>query len=58
LGKYIFSTEAIYNGNWVNDMMNGEGVLTLRNGDVIRTTWENNKRHGRGTVTTIDGKIK
>ena len=39
---------SIYDGEWKNDMENGQGVLFMANGDVYRGSWKDGKKHGDG----------
>ena len=55
-GKYTFSDGTIYDGNWKNDIMHGDGMLYLTDKTIIEATWENGYRHGKGTITDADGK--
>ena len=37
--------------------MHGNGELLMKEGDIIRTTWVNGKKNGKGTITNKDGKV-
>ena len=39
-----------YEGNWENDMRNGYGKLTEKNGIIYEGQWWNNKKHGTGSL--------
>ena len=42
---------AKYDGQYENDLKNGQGKYTYGNGDVYKGQWKDGKRHGQGTYT-------
>jgi hypothetical protein len=38
-----------YDGDWVNDMKEGRGVLLKANRDEYEGSWKNDKKNGKGT---------
>ena len=44
-----------YEGDWVNDEMNGKGVYTYISGSIYTGHWKSNKHHGKGLLTFSDG---
>lgn len=51
-GKGIYKDDygAIYNGNWRNYKMHGQGTLTFKNGDVYKGEFLNNSMRGEGEM--------
>lgn len=47
-GKMTFGNVAIYEGDWKNDLQDGEGKLVFTNGSLYHGTWLEGKRHGQG----------
>ncbi len=45
----------IYDGMWENDLMHGEGLLTLEDQSKIKTSWVFGRKHGKATVTMASG---
>jgi len=45
-GKYIYKSGDVFEGTWVNDTIQGPGVLSLANGQVLKGSWLNGKRDG------------
>jgi len=39
-----------YNGNWVADIRNGQGVQYYDNGTKYDGEWKDNKKHGKGII--------
>lgn len=39
----------LYEGDWVEDRMTGEGVMSYANGDVFAGGWLDGEKHGSGT---------
>lgn len=49
-GKMVYPNGDIYEGNWVENKMEGEGTYTyLKTGDIYSGAWKADKRHGQGT---------
>ena len=44
-----------YDGEWVDDVKEGYGVLTYVNGERYEGYWRNDKAHGKGTLTYSQG---
>ena len=44
-----------YDGEWVDDVKEGYGVLTYVNGERYEGYWKNDKAHGKGTLTYSQG---
>ena len=44
-------TGAKYEGEYVNDLKEGQGKYTYGNGDVYKGQWKAGKRHGKGAYT-------
>eukprot|EP00659_Diplonema_papillatum_P005842 gene5842-8947_t len=47
----------VYDGNWVNDAMEGAGIFTLENGATYSGVWARNKYEGKGKYTWPDGSF-
>ena len=47
----------IFEGNYVNGELSGEGKVTLPNGDTIIGSFVNNKLNGKCVLTTSNGKV-
>ena len=46
-GKFIFTEEGMqYEGDYVEDMKEGEGVLRFADGRVYNGSWKRGKMHG------------
>ena len=45
-----------YEGEWKNDMFNGEGRLVFEDGGIYEGEWKNDRKHGLGRLTDHDGK--
>ena len=41
----------VYNGDWVDDVQEGEGVMLYADGTQYSGSWLNGKRHGRGEIS-------
>jgi hypothetical protein len=39
----------VYEGTWQSDIIHGEGRYTYSNGDMYQGSFQNGKRHGKGT---------
>ena len=44
-----------YDGNWVNDKMQGLGVMLYNDRSVYSGTWEDGRRHGQGEMQYSNG---
>ena len=49
-GKFIDKGDRILVGEWLNNMMHGEGTETLPNGDTYKGEFRFHQRHGHGIV--------
>lgn len=47
----------VYEGEFFNNLFNGEGKLTYENGDVFEGQWVNGLKHGYGELRCKNGKI-
>ena len=47
----------IYDGEWVNDEINGKGKYTWPNGDFYEGDWNNGNAHGYGTMKSSNGNL-
>ena len=50
-------TEAYFNGEWVNNIRHGPGELGLKNGNVIKGEFVNNKPQGECTIQYKDNTL-
>ena len=44
-----------YEGEWMEDVKEGHGVLTYVNGEKYEGYWKSDKAHGKGTLTYAQG---
>ena len=51
LFSFFQETGAKYEGEYVNDLKEGQGKYTYGNGDVYKGQWKAGKRHGKGAYT-------
>lgn len=54
-GTYIFPNGNKYEGEWVDDVKEGYGVLVYVNGERYEGYWKHDKAHGKGTLTYAQG---
>ncbi len=54
-GKYI-DKDGTYNGEWLNDLMNGKGILNYNNGNKYEGDFVNGKFEGKGKFSFEDGE--
>ena len=54
-GKQIAMNGTIYEGQWLNDAMNGHGRLSHSSGDCYEGEFLDNQFHGIGTYTWANG---
>ena len=47
----------LYEGNWINDRLEGYGLYRYVAGDEIKGNWSNDRLIGKGTYSTPDGAI-
>ena len=52
-----FDNGDTYEGNWVNDVINGYGKYTWSSGNVYEGNWKNDARNGYGKITWSDGDV-
>eukprot|EP00984_Skeletonema_dohrnii_P009403 scaffold3604_cov83-Skeletonema_dohrnii-CCMP3373.AAC.6 len=53
-----FPNSNVYEGDWKDDKMHGEGKMTYANGVVYDGHWRDDKKHGEGTLISIaDGIV-
>lgn len=43
----------VYEGEWTDGAMHGQGTYTYADGDVYTGDWRNDKRHGKGKVSYV-----
>jgi hypothetical protein len=53
--KYYIEDGNIYNGDWLNDNKNGEGIMIYSNNDVYLGDWLNDKKNGIGIMYYANG---
>ncbi len=56
-GKMIFNNGDLYEGEFLNLKLHGNGTLKYRNGNVYTGEWINNKREGKGKIIHFNGDI-
>jgi len=44
------SDGSLYEGNFKNDLKDGNGTLKLKDGTIIDTTWVKGQKHGKGVI--------
>ena len=49
-GKMVWSTGAIYDGNWERGMKKGAGVMQYRDKSFYDGQWKDESRHGMGIM--------
>jgi len=57
-GKIFFCNGDIYEGEWINNMKEGEGKLIFSNGNIYEGDFENDQIHGYGRMTYKYGIVK
>lgn len=55
IGRYVFSDESFYHGEWVDGYMHGFGTYTFADGARFDGTYQDGVRHGYGTYTFASG---
>lgn len=59
IGKMVFSNKDIYEGEWVDDKMEGEGSYTYdKSKDIYSGSWKAGKKHGKGFYEYSKDKSK
>ena len=56
IGQYVFESGELYVGELVNELPDGFGVKSLKNGDRYEGKWKKGKECGAGTFHYADGK--
>ena len=56
--KVKLANQDVYEGEWKNDNMHGQGTMTYKNKDIYQGNWENGKRQGKGKLYISGRKIK
>jgi hypothetical protein len=61
-GKYTYASDDFldrdyYTGEWKDDLYDGKGKLVWKNGTTYDGEWQQNLRHGFGTLLDSDGAI-
>lgn len=54
-GTYIWNDGSVYQGNFSNDLMNGEGLLTIPGKGSYEGNFVNSKKSGKGTYKFANG---
>jgi hypothetical protein len=54
-GRFVWIVGDMYEGEWIDDEMNGEGVMRYKNGNVYTGALKKNVKHGRGKMTWASG---
>ena len=54
-GRRISTSGQVYIGDFVNDMFNGQGILTWPEGHRYEGQWKDNIRHGEGIFYHANG---
>lgn len=54
-GKYIYTNGFVYEGQFVNGMRDGLGILTEPNGNAYDGMWKADEMNGQGKYTWADG---
>uniref|UniRef100_A0A7S3CPV0 MORN repeat protein n=1 Tax=Strombidium rassoulzadegani TaxID=1082188 RepID=A0A7S3CPV0_9SPIT len=57
-GKMILEDGSVYEGEFKKNMMNGKGHITYPNGSVFVGTFENDQKHGIGTLFDFKTQTK
>ena len=47
----------IYEGEFTNNILNGQGKITYANGDIYKGEFKNHKLNGQGKITYANGNI-
>lgn len=47
----MYSETSSYNGDWKLGIRHGHGEFVMSDGSVYRGQWENDKPHGKGTLS-------
>lgn len=55
--KYVWPDKSIYEGSWVNNKMQGTGIMCWPDGRVYKGEFKNGTREGEGTMTWPNGNI-
>ena len=54
-GRYLFTSGAIYNGQWHEGVIHGRGKMVYADGTSYEGQWDRNLMNGEGTYVDIDG---
>ena len=54
-GHLIWPNGRQYEGEFVNDVKQGEGTFQWADGQIYTGQWLNGKQHGKGVLTSLDG---
>ena len=55
--KYVWPDKSIYEGSWVNNKMQGTGIMCWPDGRIYKGEFINGTREGEGTMTWPNGNI-
>ena len=55
-GKYTYSGNSTYEGDWENSQMQGTGVYIFANGNKYEGEFQNDMKHGTGELLYINGE--
>ena len=56
-GKYYFSNGDVYNGIFVNGLINGKGTFINKKGEKYVGFFKNGKKDGEGSLFDKDGNV-
>ena len=57
-GIIEYNNGDIYDGNWLNDKIEGEGKIEYNNGDIYIGNFKNYLKEGKGILITSEGKFE
>lgn len=56
-GRQYFADNSKYEGEWVDDQCQGQGILIHKNGDTYEGQFHEGKYHGTGKLKNFDGNV-
>ena len=57
-GTFEWNNGQKYEGNYLEDLKHGPGILTMSDGIILKANWVKGKLDGKGIAYTPDGKEK
>ena len=57
VGKLTWSTGAVYEGEWLNNKINGSGTYKKADGSVYVGSWKDGMKNGTGLLTWMNGDV-